>query len=512
MAIFHPSETQVAPAAGPTSASSMLKEEGDKEGKGDTEGDRRRGEKVPCDESASQHSTVEDTNLQDLKLDDKTNLQDLKLDDKTHKPPTNASVRPETPRNRTFDLLTPLKRYIPTRSPAPTPSPTPSHTPAPPSTPTSSPPTTSLRAKYGKPTNFLGQGSHGSCYLVRRPSDDRAFCVKEFRKRSPDQSQKEWIKKLTSEYCIGSLLHHPNIIETHDLIFDRPAHHNNAHNPNGPLRVYTVMDLCPGGDLFTCITSHPQPMTIQHANCIFVQLLKGVEYLHNLGVCHRDLKPENCLFDEHDRLKIIDFGSADVFRMPWGLIGLDPTPTTFPSPSSSPTLPPTTGIHSSPPTLDCDTTHHEQTHIPNSPPLTPETPKIHPSKGCHGSLPYIAPEEHPSPSSSLHSSTHTPPPTYDGTKVDIWSLAIIYITILTKRFPWRCASMRDPDYALYVRTGRHKLIDSLPEEVAGTVRRMLSVGAGKRPGVGEILSEEWVRNVRVCGEGGEWHGHGKCGR
>jgi serine/threonine protein kinase len=39
------------------------------------------------------------------------------------------------------------------------------------------------------------------------------------------------------------------------------------------------------------------------------------EYLHGLGVAHRDLKPENLLLDEHDNLKICDFGMATVFRL-----------------------------------------------------------------------------------------------------------------------------------------------------------------------------------------------------
>ena len=37
--------------------------------------------------------------------------------------------------------------------------------------------------------------------------------------------------------------------------------------------------------------------------------------MHCCGVAHRDLKPENLLLDEHDNLKISDFGMATVFRM-----------------------------------------------------------------------------------------------------------------------------------------------------------------------------------------------------
>ncbi|MBR4334995.1 MAG: protein kinase, partial [Clostridia bacterium] len=38
------------------------------------------------------------------------------------------------------------------------------------------------------------------------------------------------------------------------------------------------------------------------------EIINGIEYIHNKGVCHRDLKPENLLLTEKMKLKIIDFG------------------------------------------------------------------------------------------------------------------------------------------------------------------------------------------------------------
>ncbi len=47
------------------------------------------------------------------------------------------------------------------------------------------------------------------------------FAVKEFRPRHTHETEREYVKKLTAEYCMGSSLHHGNIIETLDTSFKR---------------------------------------------------------------------------------------------------------------------------------------------------------------------------------------------------------------------------------------------------------------------------------------------------
>ena len=45
-----------------------------------------------------------------------------------------------------------------------------------------------------------------------------------------------------------------------------------------------------------------------------VQILQGVEYLHNRRVLHLDLKSDNILVTNLNVIKIVDFGSAQGFN------------------------------------------------------------------------------------------------------------------------------------------------------------------------------------------------------
>lgn len=174
----------------------------------------------------------------------------------------------------------------------------------------------SLTKKYGRMGKMLGSGAGGSVRLITRESDHTTFAVKEFVPRRPHESVKEYAKKCTAEFCIGSTLHHPNVIRTLDIISE-----NNHY--------YEVMEYAPV-DFFSVVMSGK--MTRSEINCCFKQITLGVSYLHSMGLAHRDLKLDNCVLTENGILKLIDFGSAVVFKYPFedkvvmahGIVGSDP--------------------------------------------------------------------------------------------------------------------------------------------------------------------------------------------
>lgn len=175
-----------------------------------------------------------------------------------------------------------------------------------------------LAQKYGKLGKLLGSGAGGSVKILTRPTDGATFAVKEFRARKPNESLKEYAKKCTAEFCIGSSLHHPNVIETVDVFSDSKQN-----------KYYEVMQYCPV-DFFAVVMTGK--MSRGEINCCFKQLTLGVRYLHSMGLAHRDLKLDNCVMTSDGVLKLIDFGSAVVFRYPFdehitmahGVVGSDP--------------------------------------------------------------------------------------------------------------------------------------------------------------------------------------------
>ena len=158
-----------------------------------------------------------------------------------------------------------------------------------------------LSHKYGKLGKVLGAGAGGSVRLMRRNEDGVVFAAKEFRPRHSYETEREYIKKLTAEYCIGSSLHHGNIIETLDIVQERG-------------KWFEVMEYAPY-DLFAIVMTGK--MSREEISCCFLQILSGVTYLHSMGLAHRDLKLDNVVVSEQGIMKIIDFGSAHVFRYPF---------------------------------------------------------------------------------------------------------------------------------------------------------------------------------------------------
>lgn len=161
--------------------------------------------------------------------------------------------------------------------------------------------------KYGRCLEVIGRGSFGVVRISHKKDgnthEEVLYAVKEF-KRRPSESEKKYSRRLTSEFCISSSLKNINIIGTLDLLKDAKGDY------------CEVMEFCSGGDLYTLIITAGK-LEYAEADCFFKQLIRGVNYMHAMGVAHRDLKPENLLLTQQGVLKITDFGNGECFKMAW---------------------------------------------------------------------------------------------------------------------------------------------------------------------------------------------------
>jgi serine/threonine protein kinase len=93
---------------------------------------------------------------------------------------------------------------------------------------------------------------------------------------------------------IGEKLHHPMVMR--------------VYGGEKRSRVYMVMEWCDGRLLRSILSQGRMPQ--DRALRIAIEVLQALEYIHEQGIVHRDLKPENIMVDDHDNIKLIDFGIA----------------------------------------------------------------------------------------------------------------------------------------------------------------------------------------------------------
>jgi len=98
-------------------------------------------------------------------------------------------------------------------------------------------------------------------------------------------------------------LDHPNIVKIYEYFEDEK-------------RFYIVTEHIQGGELFDEIIARGK-FDEKDAALLLRQLLSCITYCHSHNIVHRDLKPENVLLEANkrfDEIKVIDFGTAQVFK------------------------------------------------------------------------------------------------------------------------------------------------------------------------------------------------------
>lgn len=142
----------------------------------------------------------------------------------------------------------------------------------------------------------LGTGGMGEIYRARDPLIGREVAIKIIREqalKTPELKQ-----RLYKEAQAAGRLSHENIAVVHDV----------DEQDGAP---FIVMELLTGANLHTLIRSNADLSLAQKLD-IATQICRGLQYAHSHEVVHRDIKPANIIVLENGRVKITDFGVAQV--------------------------------------------------------------------------------------------------------------------------------------------------------------------------------------------------------
>ncbi|XP_034281521.1 SNF-related serine/threonine-protein kinase-like [Pantherophis guttatus] len=145
----------------------------------------------------------------------------------------------------------------------------------------------------------LGRGHFAEVRLARHVFTGERVAVKVIEKGRLGGAA---AARLRREVGCMKLVQHPNVVRLYQVL-------------ETPARLYLVLELGDGGDLFDLLTRRPGGLDEARAKGYFAQVVHAISYCHRLHVVHRDLKPENVLFfQQQGVVKLTDFGFSSCFQ------------------------------------------------------------------------------------------------------------------------------------------------------------------------------------------------------
>ena len=140
----------------------------------------------------------------------------------------------------------------------------------------------------------LGKGGFGECLKVYSDYYKQYFACKVVSVECDKKLKK--VQASTAEIDMLTHVIHPNIICIFQTIITEKYQ-------------LLILEYCPNGDLERYICQNgplPKDMLFN----VMDQLLRALEYLTEKKIAHNDIKPSNIFLDQHNRVKLGDFGSG----------------------------------------------------------------------------------------------------------------------------------------------------------------------------------------------------------
>ena len=147
----------------------------------------------------------------------------------------------------------------------------------------------------------LGEGAYGFVAKVQSKLNFGIYALKKYILSSVSDDEKKYI---LNERIFMKKLDHENVVK---LYCDFQEKDN----------LYLVMEYMDGGDLYTFIDANRSlEMSIDEEKLwnIYEQCLRGLVYLHRMGLIHRDIKPANLLMNSKGEIKYTDFNVSAIIN------------------------------------------------------------------------------------------------------------------------------------------------------------------------------------------------------
>lgn len=144
----------------------------------------------------------------------------------------------------------------------------------------------------------LGRGGMGVVYAGFDPSIQRQVAIKTVSRAALDESAPLMLERFRREAQAAGKLVHPCIVQVHEYLEDEAY-------------ACIVMELVSGRSLFQR-QQEQRRFRLPQVAAIVDQLLMALEFAHRHGVIHQDIKPSNILISTDGRVKVGDFGIAQI--------------------------------------------------------------------------------------------------------------------------------------------------------------------------------------------------------
>ncbi|MGD8968707.1 MAG: serine/threonine-protein kinase [Anaerolineae bacterium] len=154
----------------------------------------------------------------------------------------------------------------------------------------------------------LAVGGMSAVYMAQdlRFSKVKRLCaVKEMINSAADPEVREMIvRNFERESSILATLNHPGIVQVYDCFTEGD-------------RSYLVIEYVKGRDLEAVLADTKGFLPEAKVVSLAIQVCEVLSYLHShepRPIVFRDIKPSNIMLDEHEHIKLIDFGIAKMFQ------------------------------------------------------------------------------------------------------------------------------------------------------------------------------------------------------